>query len=248
MSKSLRRDEKGASAIEFALAAPAMLMFIIGIAQLGMLCMADAGLRQAVAEGARAANIFPTPDHSEIIARVEEAAWGMQEEHITAPTVGEGTDEDGNEYLEISMSYQAPLNFAFLELDPVTLTEVRRVYLRGPAASGDDEDEEEGGGGGTSAGGTSTGGDGGTSASSSASGGTSSTSASSTSTSSTSTGSTSSTSSTGGSTTTSSSTTSSSSTSSGNGSSGNASSGNNNGSSGHSHGGSSGNGSNGNGH
>ncbi len=234
MMKSLRRDEKGASAIEFALAAPAMLMFIIGIAQLGMLCMADAGLRSAVAEGARAANVYPTPESDEIIARINQAAWGMQEDHITAPTVGSGTDEDGNEYLEITMSYQAPLNFAFLELDPVTLTEVRRVYLRGPASSGDDEDEEEGGGGGGEGGGggDGDGGDGGGDAGGGTSaGGTSSTSTSSTSTSSTSTGST------GGSTTTSSSTTSSSSTS-----SGNASSGNNNGSSGHDHGGSSGNG------
>jgi Flp pilus assembly protein TadG len=241
MMKALRRDQQGASAIEFALAAPAMLMFIIGIAQLGMLCMADAGLRSAVAEGARAASIYPTPDDDTILARIDEAAWGMQDEHITEPTILRDEDADGRGFIEITMSYDAPLNFAFMELEPVTLTEVRRVYTQGIAPSGSSSS-----GGGSSTGSTSS--TGGTSASSASStGGTSASSASSTggtsatsSTSSTSTSSTSS--STGSTSSTSTGSTSSGNGSSGNASSGNASSGNNNGSSGHDHGGSSGNG------
>jgi len=224
---SLRRDEKGASAIEFALAAPAMLMFVIGIAQLGMLCMADAGLRSAVAEGARTASIYRDPpiDDDTILARIADAAWGMQAEHMGEPEITRAKDDEDRDYIEISMSYSAPLNFAFLELDPVELTEVRRVYIHGT-------DGSSGSSGGSS---TSSGASGGTSASSgSSTGGTSASSASSTgSTSSTSAGSTSSTS-TG-------STSSTSSTSSGNGSNGNS-----NGNSGHDHGGSNGNGSNGN--
>ena len=237
MRQGLRRDEKGASAIEFALAAPVMLMFIIGIAQLGMLCMADAGLKSAVAEGARAASLYPTPEDDEtILARIEDAQWGMRTANIEDPEIVRAADEDGCAYIEISMSYEAPLNFAFLELDPVELNETRRVYVQG-----DDHCVRGSGAGGSSASST-------TSATSSGSTGTSSgstsTGSSATSSGSTSTGSTSTSTSTS-STSTGSTSTGSTSTSSTSTSSGNASSGNNNGSSGHDHGGSSGNGSSG---
>ncbi|MDQ4086688.1 MAG: pilus assembly protein [Pseudomonadota bacterium] len=215
--KRLQGDEKGASAIEFALAAPAMMMFIIGIAQLGMLCMADAGLSTAVAEGARAAAVYPTPDDDAIIARVNEAAWGMQAEHREDPTITRDEDANGNDYLEISMSYSAPLNFVFMDLGPVELTAVRRVFIQGTSSSGGTSS--------TSASSTSA------STSSTSSTSTSSTSTSSTSTSSTSTSSTSSTSTGGTSTTTSggSTTSSGSSSSTGSTSSASSSSGNGNG-------------------
>ena len=132
---NLFRDEKGAGALEFALAAPAILMFIVGIAQLGMLCMADAGLNTAVAEGARAAAVYPTPNDSTVIDRINSARWGMQTSRITGPTISRGTDSNGNAYLDITMSYSAPLDFIFLRLQPVNLSKVRRVYIQGTGSS-----------------------------------------------------------------------------------------------------------------
>ena len=136
MMKRLHKDESGAGLIEFALAAPAILMFVIGIAQLGMLCMADAGLRAAVAEGARTASIYrvPAPDDAAldaiILARIDEAGWGMADEHKGEPEIARGEDDECRDYIEISMSYTAPLDFIFLELPSVTLTETRRVYTQ----------------------------------------------------------------------------------------------------------------------
>ena len=92
--KRLRRDEKGASALEFALAAPAMMMFIVGVGQLGMLCMADAGLSTAVAEGARAAAVYRTPALEDealdaiIVARIDEAADTAHEEEVAGRKAG----------------------------------------------------------------------------------------------------------------------------------------------------------------
>ncbi len=176
----LRRDERGAGAVEFALIAPALLAFIVGIAQLGVLFMANAGLRNAVAEGARLAAIFPRPSDEDILDRVENREFGLRSDLVTEPTINHGTDANGMAFADISMSYAVPLNFIFFETPPVTLTETRRVFTQ-PTAAGGGSSGSTGStgstGGSTSAGGsTSTGGDASTSSTSTSSTSTTSTS------------------------------------------------------------------------
>ena len=235
LKRPFLRDERGAGAIEFALLAPALFGFIIGVSQLGELFFANADVRNAVAAGARTALIWPRPDDATIIARVNEMTVGLDPAHITAPTVIHGNDGD-RDWADISMSYAVPLDFIFFQTPAVTLTETRRVYIQ-PVAAADD------GSGGSSTSSTSTGGD--TSTSSTSTGGDTSTSSTSTggttSASSTSTGGDTSTSSTstGGTTSTSSTSTSTSSTSTGGGSSnggGNSNGGGGNSNGGHDHG------------
>ena len=127
--RSLRRDQQGASALEFALAAPAMLMFIIGIAQLGIMFFANAGLSSAVAEGARYATIYPRPSNSQIQAFVNASRFGLEPTRMSTPTVTSGT-ADGVNYVEITASYSVPLDFIFFTLPPVTLTETRRAFVQ----------------------------------------------------------------------------------------------------------------------
>jgi Flp pilus assembly protein TadG len=122
------QNERGASAVEFAIAVPVLLVMIIGIIQLGILFMANAGLQQAVEEGARFATIFPNPDDSEIIARVNDRRFGLDAANVTGPSVTPGTTSDGINYVDVTMSYSAPLNFVFFETDPVTLSHTRRAY------------------------------------------------------------------------------------------------------------------------
>jgi Flp pilus assembly protein TadG len=123
----LIQNERGASAVEFAIAVPVLLVLIIGIIQLGILFMANAGLQQAVEEGARFATIFPNPDDSAIIARVNEKRFGLDAANVTGPSVTHGTS-NGVTYVDVTMSYSAPLNFVFFETDPVTLSHTRRAY------------------------------------------------------------------------------------------------------------------------
>lgn len=127
--RTLRRDARGAAAIEFALVAPALIVFIIGIAQLGMLFMANAGLTHAVAEGARFATIFPRPTDAEIRARIADSRFGIDPANLRTPTITHGTD-DGASYAEISASYDVPLDFIFFTLPSVTLTETRRAFVQ----------------------------------------------------------------------------------------------------------------------
>lgn len=129
-------DERGAGAVEFALIAPVLLGFIIGIAQLGILFIANAGLRNAVAEGARLAAIYPTPPNDEILARITDREFGLDPGHIIEPTIDQGTDANGNPFLTITMGYNVPLDFVLFEVPPVTLTEARRVYTQASLAGG----------------------------------------------------------------------------------------------------------------
>src|SRR3546814_6685643 len=80
---SLRRDQRGAGIVEFALAAPLLFLTIIGIAQLGILFFSNAGLSHAVAEGARLAAIFPRTADDAVADAILQSEFGLKrsEEH-----------------------------------------------------------------------------------------------------------------------------------------------------------------------
>jgi Flp pilus assembly protein TadG len=127
----LRLNERGAAALEFAILAPALILMIVGIGQIGILFHANAGLRNAVAEGARFATIYPRPDDEDIIARITSSEFGLVTANMTTPTITHGTDA-GVDYVDITMSYNVPLNFVFFEAPAVTLSETRRAYINPP--------------------------------------------------------------------------------------------------------------------
>ena len=146
--KRLRRDGRGAGAVEFALVAPILFTFLVGISQLGILFFANAGLHNAIAEGARFATIFPLPPDEEIQALMTQKRFGLNPEHLTGPTITHGPDDDddgvpdedpvGPTFAEIEMRYEVPLNFIFFEVEPITLSETRVVYTQ----PGEAEEEE----------------------------------------------------------------------------------------------------------
>jgi hypothetical protein len=126
--RSMLRNERGGAALSFALAAPVLILALVGIAQLGILFMANAGLRNAVGEGARHATIYPRPSDAAIIAEVTDSRFGLKPERIEGPTIVHGTDA-GADYIEITMGYSVPLDFIFFSLQPVELTETRRAFV-----------------------------------------------------------------------------------------------------------------------
>ena len=126
--KKLAADVRAASAVEFALSAGILVLMLVGIAQVGILFMANAGLRHAVGEGARLSTIFPTPSDSTIIAKVSSTRFGVNPAYIQeGPNVTHGV-ENGATFTEVSMTYSVPLNFVFFKIPGVTLTETRRAF------------------------------------------------------------------------------------------------------------------------
>ena len=90
--KRLRRNQRGAAALEFVIIAPALILMICGIARLGILFMANAGLRNAVAEGARYATIWPRPSNTQIQSRITSSQFGLNAANFSAASVTAGTD------------------------------------------------------------------------------------------------------------------------------------------------------------
>ena len=171
MRLRLLSDRRGATAIEFALAAPVMIAMVIGVFQLGQLFFANAGLHHTVEQAARFAAVYPAPTTDEITAKIHEGQVGLR--GTLSPTLAVTTVANGPDLLDITLNYRVPLDFIFFQTPPVTLTHTRRVFLledksvspsSSSSSSASSSTSTSTSAGGTSAGGTTTGGtDGGTS-------------------------------------------------------------------------------------
>lgn len=126
--KSLLRRTEGSAVIEFAVAAPVVIGMILGLMQLGVMFMADTGLRHAVDEGARLATVYPKPTEAAIRARVDATKFGLAQSRVTGPSVVYGT-VDGTQYAEVTMSYAMPVDFVFFKRPDKTVTKTRRAYM-----------------------------------------------------------------------------------------------------------------------
>jgi Flp pilus assembly protein TadG len=130
----LRRDARGIAAVEFGLLVPIFLAMVIGATQVGVLFFAHAGLRNAVGEAARYATIWPRPTDAQIKAYLQTRKFGLVAANLGTPTITTGTDSSAT-YLNITLTYNVPLNFIFYRPPAVTLTETRRVYVQAQVAS-----------------------------------------------------------------------------------------------------------------
>ena len=121
-------DRRGVGAIEFGLTAPLVIIMVVGIAQLGTLFAANAGLQHAVDEGARLATIYPRPSDATIISMIDSKKFRLASNLITGPTLTHDTTAAGVPYVDITMSYSVPLNFVLFTTPPITISQTRRAY------------------------------------------------------------------------------------------------------------------------
>lgn len=137
--RRLINDQGGASAMEFALVAPAFIFLLVCIAQLGLLYFANAGLKNAVSEGARYATIYHVleeeGDRAALVAaiedRVEGAAFGIDRDALDdADTIQVTLNTAGTSWFaDISMTYTMTLHFILFEKS-FTLNQTRRTFLQ----------------------------------------------------------------------------------------------------------------------
>ena len=114
---ALWQDNRGASALEFALTAPAFFLFIFGIVEFGLLFWTQLGLQHGSEMAARCATVNSTlcPSSGAITSYAAQQAFGLS---LPAETFTFSTSACGN---EVSANYA----FTFpqiLNLSPVTLT------------------------------------------------------------------------------------------------------------------------------
>ena len=124
---SLGRSTRGAAAVEFALITPPLVLMLIGILQLGILYGANAGLEHAVGEGARFATVYPSPSNDAIRELVTSKEFALRSDRLIGPNVSRGV-VDGTKYVDVTMSYDVPLDFVLFDGPTVRLTETRRAF------------------------------------------------------------------------------------------------------------------------
>jgi Flp pilus assembly protein TadG len=115
----ISQDERGASALEFALLAPVFFLFIFGIIEFGIVFWTQVGLQHGAEMAARCAsintNLCPTNNPSTITGYAIQQAYGLT---LPASTFTYSTPACGN---QVSATY----SFVFVglpNLGPLTLT------------------------------------------------------------------------------------------------------------------------------
>jgi Flp pilus assembly protein TadG len=125
--RRLHRDQRGSSALEFAIAVPVLISFIYGIFSISLLFQANAGMQHALGEAARYATIFPTPTDTQIQAKITAKKFGLGGGTLDTPIID--NTQIANGYKTITLTYHRPVDFLFIPGPTVTLTRSKRVYV-----------------------------------------------------------------------------------------------------------------------
>ncbi|MBB4366898.1 Flp pilus assembly protein TadG [Bradyrhizobium sp. CIR48] len=111
------RDNRAASALEFALTAPVFFLFIFGIIEFGLLFWTQLGMQHGAEMAARCATVNPTlcPSSNAITSYAAQQAFGLT---LPAQTFAFSTPTCGNQ-VSASYAFQFP---QILNLSPLMLT------------------------------------------------------------------------------------------------------------------------------
>lgn len=135
---SLRRNERGAAAIEMAIALPVLMLFVYGIFEIGIAGQAIAGMQHGLGEGARYATICinPTsagtcgvPTDDQIKAKIQEKKFGVGVGTFDDPVVSTPVATDCTRCRDLSVTFHMPMNFLFFSAPSINITRTKRVYL-----------------------------------------------------------------------------------------------------------------------
>ena len=115
--RALARSRSGHSAVEFAFIAPAMLMFIFGVAEVGRVLWLQNALDYSVVEAARCLSNSPktcgnATDTAKFAADQAGAGFLTSDFTVTAASCGN----------QVSASHQVPLQIPYMNLSPINLT------------------------------------------------------------------------------------------------------------------------------
>ena len=134
--KFLGRDQRGAAAIEFAIAVPVMVVMIYGIFQVGLIYQANAGMQHALGEGARMAtlctpsgNACTAPSDSAIVAKMSAKKFGANIGTFGTPTVTTPASTSCTYCRDLSITYTVAPSFLFFTAPSITVTRSKRVYI-----------------------------------------------------------------------------------------------------------------------
>lgn len=126
--QSLGRNRRGASAAEFAIVVPVLALLVFSCLQFGILFFANAGLQNAVGEGARMATLWPRRTQAQIASEIDASRFGLIPGNLSQPQLTYGQNA-GQDFVDITLTYTIDLDFIFFAFEDVELEETRRAYL-----------------------------------------------------------------------------------------------------------------------
>ncbi len=127
IARRLRRDRRGATAAEFSLTLPFWIILVFAVLNTGRFYWARAGLQNGLGEAARTASLWPLRDQATIRAAFEDTMFGMVANEAPTLSFATGT-ANGQNYMDITATYNPKFYVLFYPVSPVTLTYTRRAY------------------------------------------------------------------------------------------------------------------------
>ncbi len=130
MLNLLRRCQRGAAAVEFAISVPVLIVCIYGIFQVGLLYEANAGMQHALGEGARLASLYDrtttskVPTDTAIKARMTATLFGKNDGTFTVSDPANGTG-----FKTLTISYTRQMSFLLVPGPNVTMSRSKKVYV-----------------------------------------------------------------------------------------------------------------------
>jgi Flp pilus assembly protein TadG len=139
--RSIFRNQRGAAAIEAAIAMPVLVVMIYGIFSVGQLFEANAGMEHALGEAARYATLCSSLSTTgstttcavhtgtEVKAMVATKLFGANNGNGTwdDPSLDTSTATSG--YVTLTVTYHPTMKFAFYSLPSFVVTRSKRIYL-----------------------------------------------------------------------------------------------------------------------
>lgn len=127
--RRLRQCEQGATMVEFAFAAPILIVLMIGILQVAIALHAAGGVRHAIGEGARFAKVHRLATSADVEAEIRKSFAGMDRAKISNLLVERGQTPAGAPWARISIAYEPQIVIPLLGERMIRLQETRLVYL-----------------------------------------------------------------------------------------------------------------------
>lgn len=134
----IRGNERGAAAIEMAIAVPVLILMLWGIFQIGIAGQAIAGMQHGLGEGARLATLCvnptttgtcSTPSDDTIKQRIRDKTFGVGVGTFSDPSVTAPDPAVCTNCKDLSVTFTMPMNFLFFNGPDINLTQSKRVYL-----------------------------------------------------------------------------------------------------------------------